>query len=515
MKSSAAWTLAAVTAAAGLAGGYWYGTSYAPHVAQTVDAPARERKVLFYRNPMGLPDTSPVPKKDSMGMDYIPVYEGEEQDSGSGVKISPERVQKLGVRTEPAARREIARTVRAVGILEVDERRIFTVAPRFEGWIEALHVNTTGQTVIKGQPLLDVYSPELLSAQREYAIARQGMQSAAEGTPEAREGMRRLAESTLERLRNWEIPEDQIEKLHQGASGRRVLTLRAPGAGVVLEKPALQGMRFMPGEMLFKIADLSNLWLQADVFEQDLALVKPGMAARIRVDAYPDRTFDGRVSFVYPTVKPETRTAQVRIELANPGLALKPAMYATVELAAGAKKPMLAVPDSAVLDTGTRKVAFVERAAGRFEPREVKTGLKGDQYVELLEGIGEGESVVVAANFLIDAESNLRAALEGFSGGKAAQGAAAPPQTHAGRGKVNKVDAQAGMLNLSHGPIPTLSWPAMTMDFRVKDKSLLGNVKPGQEVEIELAQEGPAAFVLTAIRPAGGQAAPAAGAPSH
>jgi Cu(I)/Ag(I) efflux system membrane fusion protein len=291
-----------------------------------------------------------------------------------------------------------------------------------------------------------------------------------------------------------------------------VLTLRAPGSGVVMDKPALKGMRFMPGEMLFKIADLSTLWLQGEVFEQDLALVRPGLRAHIRVNAYPDQTFDGRVTFVYPTVNPETRTARVRIELPNPGGVLKPSMYATVEFAAGGKKA-LAVADSAVLDTGTRKVVFVERAPGRFEPRQVKTGLKGDQYVEVLDGIGEGESVVVAANFLIDAESNLKAALGAF-GATGAASAPGAPQSHPGRAKVNKVDLEGSTLNLTHGPIPGLNWPPMTMEFRVKDKGLLKDVRPGQEVEIEIAQEGPAEFVVTAIRPAaeGAKPAPAAAA---
>jgi Cu(I)/Ag(I) efflux system membrane fusion protein len=497
-----------LAAAAGAAAGYFFAEAGHPIPAAQgpiAAAPAKaERKLLYYRNPMGLPDTSPVPRKDPMGMDYIPVYEGEEQDSGSGVKISPERIQKLGVRTEPAAVREVARTLRAVGILEVDERRIFTVAPRFEGWIQELHVNTTGQAVAKGQPLLDIYSPELASAQREYEVARRGQEAAREGTPEAREGMKRLADSALERLRNWEVPQDQIARLEQAPAARQVLTLRAPGSGVVLDKPALKGMRFMPGETLFRIADLSNLWLQGEVFEQDLALVKPGLQARIRVNAYPDRSFDGRVTFVYPTVNPDTRTARVRIELPNPGAVLKPSMYATVEFGAAAKKA-LAVPDSALLDTGTRRLVLVERAPGRFEPRQVKTGLRGDQYVEVLDGIGEGEKVVVAANFLIDAESNLKAALGAFG---ATDGPAGAPRAHPAEATVNRVDAEAGTLNVTHGPIPTLNWPAMTMDFRVKDKGLLKNLKPGQDVEIEVAQEGPADFILTAIRPAGGTRKP-------
>ncbi|HEX6828888.1 MAG TPA: efflux RND transporter periplasmic adaptor subunit [Burkholderiales bacterium] len=499
-----------VTAVAGVAAGYLLAPGRSVLVAGTPPAAPEkaERPILYYRNPMGLPDTSPAPKKDPMGMDYIPVYEGEAlQAEGGTIAMSTERVQKLGVRTEPAGRRDLARSVRAVGTLQVDERRQHTVAPKFEGWIEVLRVNSTGQAVAKGQPLMEVYSPELLSATQEYAIARRGLAETPPGDPEARLGLERLAESALARLRNWDISDEQLESLQQSpGSSKRRLVLSSPAGGTVLEKKAVAGMRFMPGEMLYRIADLSSLWLVVDVFEQDLGLIKVGDPVRVRINAVPDQLIQGKAAFVYPSVNPDTRTAQVRVELPNPQGLLKPAMYANVEFSTGARRQVLAVPDSAVLDSGTRKLVLVERAPGRFEPRQVKTGLRGDQYVEILDGIGEGENVVVAANFLIDAESNLKAALGGF--GSADGGGARPPQRHAGRATVNRVDAQAGTVGLTHGPVPTLNWPPMTMDFRVKDPVLLRQLKPGQEVEIEIVQEGPADFVLTAIRPAGAEAKP-------
>ncbi|HEY3325879.1 MAG TPA: efflux RND transporter periplasmic adaptor subunit [Novimethylophilus sp.] len=384
-----------------------------------------ERKVLYYRNPMGLPDTSPVPKKDSMGMDYIPVYVDEEASAGR-VKISPDKVQKLGVRTEQVSSRELARTVRAVGQFQLDERRLSTVTTKFEGYIEKLHVNATGQPVKRGQPLMEVYSPELVSAQEEYLIAWNGRQSLKNGTEESLVGVGQLAEGALKRLRNWDISDAQLQRLQRDGKATRTLTLYAPAGGVVLEKAAVQGMRFIPGEPLFKIADLSAVWLLADVFEQDLALVHLGQPVKISVDAYPEKELTGKVAYIYPTVTPETRTAKVRVELANPGGMLRPDMYASVQLVSGhGKSRALTVPDSAVIDSGTRQVVLVQRAEGLFEPREVKLGMRSDGYVEVLQGLDEGENVVVRANFLIDAESNLKAALGSF-GGHSGHGATPP-----------------------------------------------------------------------------------------
>lgn len=413
----------ALAVAGALGAGYWLGARETPghgaapaaQVAAGAEPAKKERKILFYRNPMGLPDTSQTPKKDQMGMDYIPVYEGEEE-AGSQIKIGPEKIQKLGVRTEAAAMRDLARVVHAVGRVEADERLTYAIAPKFEGWIEKLHVNTTGQPVRRGQPLLEVYSPELVSAQKEYAIAAQGQRSLQNAGPEAQAGMKQLAESSLARLRNWDISDEQLQALSKSGEARRTLTLRSPVNGVVTEKKAVQGMRFTPGETLYQIADLSSVWIVADVFEQDLALVKPGQAAKVKVNAYPGKEFAAKVTYVYPSLNAQTRTVPVRLELANPGGLLKPAMYADIELAAPGEGKALTVPVSAVIFGGARQTVLVEVAEGRFEPREVKLGAQGKDYVEVLEGVGEGEKVVVAANFLIDSESNLKAALGGFGG---------------------------------------------------------------------------------------------------
>lgn len=418
MKRSVMWAvLVLVGIAVATWGGYWLGLKQSDKSSTKISispSAASSKKILYYRNPMGLADTSPEPKQDSMGMDYIPVYEGDEAQTGQ-IKISPEKVQKLGVRTEPAALRELVRTVRAVGQFQLDERRLHTVTTKFEGYIEKLHVNATGQPVKRGQPLMEVYSPELVSAQEEYLITWNGRQLLSNGTEESLVGVSRLAESALKRLRNWDISDAQLQRLKKDGKATRTLTLYSPANGVVLEKMAVAGMRFMPGEPLFKITDLSTIWLLADVFEQDLALVHVGQSVKISVNAYPEKELIGKIAYIYPTVTPETRTAKIRVELGNPSGILKPDMYASVQLISShGKVKALMVPDSAILDSGTRQIVLIQRAEGLFEPREVKLGMRGNGYVEVIEGISAGEEVVVSANFLIDAESNLKAAIGGF-----------------------------------------------------------------------------------------------------
>lgn len=504
--------------------GYWWGAgrplgrAVEPAAVPAMQAGVKsERRILYYRNPMGLPDTSPVPKKDPMGMDYTPVYEGEEPATdGNTVRISVEKVQKLGVRTEAAAVRELTRTVRAVSIVQADERRLHTVAPRFDGWIERLYVNTTGQAVRKGDALMDVYSPDLVAAQQEYLIARKGLQSVAQGGPEIADGMRRLIDGALQRMRNWDISETELKRLQAEGTARQYVTLRSTVSGVVLEKPSIQGKRFMAGEVLYQIADLSTVWVLADVFEQDLAVVRPGQPAKIGIDAYPGKEFNGKVTFIYPTVTPETRTAKVRVELANPQGLLKPAMYARVEIVSGRGRNVLSVPDSSVLDTGTRQVVLVDLGEGRFEPRPIKPGARADGYVEILEGVKAGEAVVVSANFLIDAESNLKAALGGFGHGshgekpagavpdKPGATAANTPPTHRGEGSIEALDAKAGTITLAHGPIASLKWPAMSMEFRSKDPALLRPLRKGQKVIFEFVDAGGGEYRIVSIQPAGG-----------
>lgn len=417
MKPVAAAALLIVIA--GVSGvAYWWGTQHPGVGVPGATVTDGARKILYYRQPMGLPDISPVPKKMSDGMDYVPVYEGDAPEADRGmVRINPDKVQKLGVKTEVAQARELVRTVRAVAVVQADERRLHTVAPRFAGWVETLHVNTTGQAVERGQSLMEIYSPDLITAQEEYLIAWKGLQLPRGGSRDVQANMQQLADSAVQRLRNWGISDAELRRLQEERVVQQYLTLRSPATGVVLEKPPIAGQSFMAGELLYRIADLSSVWVLADIFESDLALVHVGQMVTIHVDAYPARQFMAQVTFVYPTVTPETRTAKVRMEVPNAAGLLKPAMFARVEIASSrGKGAVLTVPDSAVLDTGTRQLVLVQRGEGLYEPRTVKLGLRADGLVEVLDGVQPDDNVVVNANFLIDAESNLKAALGAFGG---------------------------------------------------------------------------------------------------
>ncbi|MFA6063072.1 MAG: efflux RND transporter periplasmic adaptor subunit [Gallionella sp.] len=499
--------------AALLAGGagYWLGGQREQGTGVQETSPVA-RKLLYYRNPMGLPDTSPIPKKDSMGMDYVPVYQGDDEDSRV-VALSFEQVQKLGVTSEAAQRRVLNRTLRVAGRIELDERRIYTIAPKFAGWVEKLYVNSTGQTVHRGEPLFDVYSPELLSTQREYALAKQGETALEYAGAEARAGMKQLAEASLSRLKNWDVT----------VSDRRNQTLSAPVSGIVVEKKAVQGMRFEAGEALYLIADLSTLWVIAEVAVQDIALVSPGMSVEVSSEAYPERTFTGRVDFVYPILNAATRTVQVRVELNNPQGLLKPAMFASVLLNTVQGSAVLTVPVTAVIDSGTSQVVLVRLAEGRFEPRVIKPGVRNDEYLEVLAGLAEGEQVVTSANFLIDAESNLKAALAGMKPASTpsaqpakvptAQPAKVQPDAHdkhtahqsaatvvghQATGVFNALNAD-GTVNITHGPVASLNWPGMTMDFALANVSLVAAVKPGSKISFEIVERAPDEWVITRV----------------
>ncbi|MGB8399436.1 efflux RND transporter periplasmic adaptor subunit [Bradyrhizobium sp.] len=376
-------------------------------LAQDVDAP-KARKLKYYRNPMGLPDTSPVPKKDSMGMDYIAVYDDEEAEDGS-VKISPGKLQKTGVRSEPVERRVLNVPVRAPGTIELDERRVSIVSFRFEGFIESVEDVTTGQHVRKGQPLLRVYSPALSSAAAEY-VSVLGSKAGSGITSQAIRGAK-------QRLENLGMSEQAIADIERTREPVLSVPWLSPQDGEILERAAVNGMRAAPGALLFRIADHQIVWAVADVAERDLGLIALGQKVSVRPRAYPDRSFSGEVALIYPHINAPTRTARIRIELPNPDGLLRPDMYADIEIATGLERPVLTVSASAIIDSGQRQLVLLDKGDGRFEPRAVKPGRRGDGRVEIMEGLAEDDKVVVSANFLIDAESNLKAALQGLAGG--------------------------------------------------------------------------------------------------
>nr|WP_316211092.1 efflux RND transporter periplasmic adaptor subunit [Bradyrhizobium sp.] len=369
-------------------------------------------KIRYYRNPMGLPDTSPTPKKDSMGMDYLPVYEGE-QDDDSSVKVSAGKLQKAGVQIEVAERRTLNTMVRAPGIVQEDERRKAVVSLRFEGFIQSVENVTTGTHVHKGQRLMRIYGPSLSSAAAEYLSALNARPDTGIGN-QALKGARR-------RLENLDAPEAFIAEIERTREIPVYVSWPAPQDGEIVERIAVNGMRAAPGDVLFRIADHDVVWVLIDVAERDLSLIEVGQKASVRLRAYPNRLFTGNVTLIYPHLMAETRTARIRIELPNPDQVLRPDMYADVEIATGAETPVLTVSSSAVIDSGERQIVLVDKGDGRFEPREVKLGRRGGGRVEIKEGLAENDKVVVSANFLIDAESNLKAALSGLDKGEKSQ----------------------------------------------------------------------------------------------
>lgn len=376
-----------------------------------VRANAGARKILYYRNPMGLPDTSPVPRKDGMGMDYIPVYEGDDADDGNVVKVSLDRVQRSGVRTEAAEARVLVQPVRAIGTVAIDESKLTVVTMRSAGYIEDLFVNDTGRTVRAGEPLFRVYSPDIINAQIDMRISLGAVQRGVSST----DGNQSVS-GAMQRLRNFGVPESRINELREAGVNPRTLDWPAPVSGVVLSKRVINGQRVEAGDELYRIADLSTMWVIADVAEADVGAIKLGTRAQITFRAYPNEPVEGRVTLIYPEVKAETRTARVRIEVPNPDSRLKADMYADVVFRTGANEaPVVTVPNSAVIDSGSQQLVLVARGEGRFEPRPVKLGRRGDGYREVLDGVREGEEVVTTATFLIDAESNLRAALKTFT----------------------------------------------------------------------------------------------------
>ena len=371
------------------------------------------RKILYYRNPMGLPDTSPVPKKDWMGMDYIPVYEGEEQDDGKTVKVSLGKIQRSGVRTETVEARVVVRPVRAVGTVMHDESRLTVVTMRSDGFVEDLFVSRTGQHVHAGEPLFRVFSADIQRAQIDLLVATGSSQR---GSGVTASDANRNIEGAVQRLRNLAVPESRIREVREKGVNPRTLDWPSPATGDVIEKKIINGQRVQAGQELYRIADHSRLWIIADMAEADLPAIKIGTRAKVTVRAYAAEPIEGEVTFIYPELRAETRTARVRIEVPNPDGRLKIDMYADVVFEAGtSERPAIAVPASAVIDSGARQVVLVAKGEGRFEPRAVKLGRRGDGYVEVLDGISVGEEVVTAATFLIDAESNLRAALQTFT----------------------------------------------------------------------------------------------------
>jgi Cu(I)/Ag(I) efflux system membrane fusion protein/cobalt-zinc-cadmium efflux system membrane fusion protein len=359
--------------------------------------------------------TSPVPARDEMGMDYVPVYadEAEEAAAGPTIRIDPAVVQNMNVLTRVVERGDLTREIRTVGYLEYDQQKMVTVTTKYPGWIEKVYVNYVGEPVRKGQPLFEIYSPELLQTEQDLLSAIQFAKRLEGATEDARRRAQNLVEASRQRLTYWDVTPEQIRTLEETGTVFRTLTVVAPASGVVMKRmPGLEGMASQPGMELFHIADLSSLWLSVEAFEDQIGWLRVGSEAEVTLSYFPGETFAGRVRYIEPQVNEATRTVPLKLEVPNPRGRLRAGMYATVRFQPMVARDAVLVPSLAVLRTGQRNLVVVAEKDGRFTPRDVELGSEGGGRVEILSGLEAGERIVTSAQFLIDSESNLREAVQ-------------------------------------------------------------------------------------------------------
>jgi RND family efflux transporter MFP subunit len=382
-----------------------------------------EKKPVRYHCPMHPNYISERPGDCPIcGMKLVPVEETEIEtpkaqavvEGYTTVKITPEKQQLIGVTFGAVERKDVIRIIRTVGRVTYDETRLVDVNTKFSGWIEELYVDYTGKEVKKGEPLMAIYSPDLVSTQEEYLLALRTRESVkASKYEEVRSGGDALVEAAKRRLLYWDITEEQIKELENSGKSSKTMVLNSPIYGYVIEKMAFKGKYVMAGENLYRIADLSTVWVYADIYEYEVSYVEIGQEADVNLSYYPGKTFVGKVSYIYPYVEPMTRTVKVRMEFQNSTGELKPGMYAQVMLNIEYGEQLI-VPKAAIMDSGTRQIAFVDKGGGFLEPREVKLGARGEDEIIVLSGLDEGERVVTSGNFLIDSESKLKAAIGGM-----------------------------------------------------------------------------------------------------
>jgi membrane fusion protein, copper/silver efflux system len=477
----AGFVLVAVAAAVG---GYWYGTSRVRPPVARPDQDSADRKILYWYDPMVPQQRFDKPGKSPfMDMDLVPKYAEEESGAG-GVTIDPRVAQNLGVRTAEAARGRLERRIEAVGSVVWNERGVFVVQARSGGFVEKLHARAPLDPVEKGQPLVELLAPDWAAAQEEYLLLHRSGKEVG------------LAEAARNRLQLLGMSEEQIGLLEKTGRPQTRITLYAPIGGVIAELGVREGMTVASGAMLFRIVDLSTVWVNADVPEAQGAWLRPGTAVEARVPSFPGQVFRGRVSAILPEVNAATRTLRARAELANPGGRLKPGMYATLGFAEGAGVQALIVPSEAVIRTGERSVVIVAEREGRFRQEDVELGFESGGRTEIRKGLSEGDKVVVSGQFLIDSEASLRATGTRMEGG--APGAAA--QVHRGVGEI--VSLGAGELLIRHGDIPSAGMGAMTMPFSAPPGVVPSGLKKGDRVQFEFSAQPDGQLQITRIGPA-------------
>ncbi|WP_456426355.1 efflux RND transporter periplasmic adaptor subunit [Rhodocaloribacter sp.] len=381
------------------------------------EAPKKERKILYWQAPMNPTEIYDHPGKSSMGMDLIPVYEDEAGlGSGGAVSIDPAVVQNMGVRTDRVRRMDFSRMIRTVGEVQYDEERVYVVNAKISGWIEKLYVNFVGDELKVGDPLLEIYSPELVTTQEEYLLALKNYRIAMKSTlPEAREDAEKLLASARKRLEYWDIPPEEIERLEQTREIKKTILLKAPNSGVVVQQNATEGAFLKAGQDLFRVADLRTVWVHASFYDNEVPWINVGQRVDMELSYLPGKQYTGRISYIYPYLREKSRDVHVRVIFANPDLDLKPGMYANVMLTGKTIPDALVIPTEAVIHSGERTIVFVVRGEGKFEPREVKLGEEGgpgNNYVRVLGGLLDGEEIVISAQFLIDSESRLQEAIQ-------------------------------------------------------------------------------------------------------
>ena len=415
-------------------GGYWLGTQNAntsapgprsaddgqqqPKQAGTKsdNKNQEDREILYWQSPMNPSEIYDKPGKSRMGMDLVPVYADEAGGSEGTVKINPVVVQNMNVRSEQVVQKDLSTIVRTVGKVVYDEQKLYTVSTKISGWVEQLYVDYTGKMVQRGQPLFSIYSPEVVTTQQEYLLALNAKSKVSSSSYETiRSGGNRLLEATRQRLEYWDIPEEAIEQLRQTGNVTKAITLKAPAAGMVLHKNAVEGEYIKSGTPAYKIADLSTVWVQTSVYDYEVPWIREGQQAQMELSYQPGKTYQGTVDYIYPSLEEKTRTVQVRLVFKNQDLELKPGMYANVRIHTRPKSNVTVVPNEAIIRTGQRNIVFVAKGEGAFEPREVTLGMEGGQrnnQIEVMEGIKPGEQVVTSAQFLFDSESRLQEAIQ-------------------------------------------------------------------------------------------------------
>ena len=487
--------IALLIAGIGAGGGYWFAMrrmqaavsapsaapAASPAAAATDKADAvADRKVLYWHDPM-----IPGPKFDKPGkspfmdMQLVPVYADEGADQGK-VTISARTLQNLGIRIVEVKEGRMAMGFTAPGAVSVDERSLIAIQARVTGYIEKLYVRAQYDAVTQGQPLADIYSPEWLAAQEEYLVLRRSTQP----------DVAALALAARQRLLLLGVADAQIQRIEQSGQAAPRVTLYAPESGIVWEQGVRDGMSVNPGMILFRLARLGSVWVNAEVPETEAALVRPGAPITARATALPGAVYQGTVAALLPDVNATTRTIKARIVLANPGGRLKPGMFVNIEFGS-VTKPALMIPSEAVIHTGTRTVVIVAEDGGKFRPLEVDIARESQDMTEIRKGLVAGQKVVASGQFLIDSEASLKSTLTRLeSSPSPATGTSdARNGKHSGGARVNGVDAAKGKIDITHGPIPSMKWPTMTMGFRVEDKSQLTNLKAGDEIDFEMRGE--------------------------